>query len=278
MGSNRQMWLIKTEANGYNREWHRNYGYDNSNEDAAEVQQTSDGGYILIGTTEGTFKNVFLVKTDGSGNTQWYKQKGYDNSNESGASVQQTSDDGYILTGTTDQFDSNGDIWLVNVGADGSTLWHHHYGVSGIAEEGTSVRETFDNGYIITGTIGPSTNRDIFLLKTDSAGNQQWYRTFGGSKSDYSAAVQQTSDGGYIIAGSTNSYGAGLSDGYLIKTDASGNTLWTNTFGGSGDDYFYSVQQTKDGGYIMAGYTKSYGDGSSAVYLVKTDADGSSLP
>jgi len=90
--------------------------------------------------------------------------------------------------------------------------------------------------------------------------------------------VQQTTDGGYVIAGSTYSYGAGQSDGYLIKTDGAGNTLWTNTFGGSGQDYFHSVQQTRDSGYIMTGSTESYGDGSSAVYLVKTDANGSSLP
>ena len=107
-----------------------------------------------------------------------------------------------------------------------------------------------------------------------------WFKTYGTSEGvrGFSKSVKQTADGGYVIAGSTYSYGAGQSDGYLIKTDGAGNTLWTNTFGGSGQDYFHSVQQTRDGGYIMTGSTESYGDGSSAVYLVKTDANGSSLP
>ncbi len=285
MGGNRQMWLIKTDSNG-KEEWDRFYGYDDRLEEASEVQQTSDGGYILIGTTtyfdpltgNRAGSNVFLVKTDGLGNTQWYKQKGYDDSEETGASVQQTSDGGYILTGMTDQFDNSGDLWLVKVGADGSTLWHHHYGVSAVTDKGNSVRQTMDGGYIVVGDTGTSDSMDIYLLKTDQGGNQQWARTLGGPKADRSAVVQQTTDGGYVIAGSTYSYGAGLSDGYLIKTDATGNTLWTRTFGGSSQDYFYSVQQTKDGGYIMTGSTESYGTGSSDIYLVKTDANGSSLP
>ena len=277
MGSNRQMWLIKTDSNGKEM-WDRFYGYGDQQEDASEVQQTSDGGYILVGTTSQSRSNVFLIKTDGIGNTQWYKQKGYDDSNERGASAQQTSDGGYILTGITDQFDDLGDLWLVKVNADGGTAWHNHYGVSNIYDEGTSVRQTTDGGYIIAGETGPLANRDIYLLKTNSIGNQQWSKTLGGPKSDWNAVVQQTMDGGYVIAGSTYSYGAGMSDGYLIKTDATGNTLWTNTFGGSGPDYFYSVQQTKDGGYIMVGSTESYDDGSSDVYIVKTDRDGSSLP
>jgi len=283
--SSRQMWLIKISSGG-GKQWDRLYGYDDRMEEASEVQQTSDGGYILVGTTtsfsvltgQRVDSNVFLVKTDKDGNTQWYKQKGYDDSDETGASVQQTSDGGYILTGITYQFDNSGDIWLVKVGADGGTIWHAHYGVSGIFDAGNSVRQTTDGGYIIAGETGPLVARDIYLLKTDSLGNQQWSRTLGGLKSDWNGVVQQTKDGGYIIAGSTYSYGAGLSDGFLVKTDAQGNMLWKNTFGGSGQDYFYSVQQTEDGGYIMVGSTESYGDGSSDVYLVKTDPNGSSLP
>ena len=285
LGSNRQMWLIKKDANG-NSEWDRLYGYDNRLEEASEVQQTSDGGYILIGTTtsfsvltgQRLESNAFLVKTDQLGNTQWYKQKGYDDSDETGASIQQCSDGGYILTGITYQFDSSGDLWLVKVSADGGTAWHRHYGISKIFDEGTSVRQTTDGGYIIAGNTGTSDKMDIYLLKTDSVGNQHWARTSGGPKADRSGMVQQTADTGYVIAGSTYSYGAGLRDGYLIKTDTTGSIIWTNTFGGSGQDYFYSVQQTKDGGYIMTGSTESYGDRLSAVYLFKTDAAGTSLP
>jgi len=278
MGSNRQMWLIKLDSEGH-KQWDRFYGYDTRQEDAAEVQQTSDGGYILVGTTYSTPANAFLVKTDQDGNVQWYKEKGYDDSGESGTSVQQTSDGGFIMTGMTNQFDSSFcDIWLVKVGSDGGTIWHHHYGASGIYDEGNSVRQAMDGGYIIAGNTWTSNKLDIYLLKTDSVGNLKWSRTFGGPERDWSAEVNLTKDGGYVIAGSTSSYGAGGSDGYLIKTDASGNTLWTNTFGGSGQDYFYSVKQTEDGGYIMTGSTESYGGDPPDIYLVKTDPDGSSLP
>ncbi len=115
----------------------------------------------------------------------------------------------------------------------------------------------------------PTTSAD-----NSSAPKMEWEKTFGGSSLDFGKVVQQTTDGGYIMAGATDSYGAGSRDVYLIKTDASGNEEWEKTFGGSGWDFAYSVEQTTDGGYIMAGTTGSYGAGSYDVYLIKTDASG----
>ena len=102
---------------------------------------------------------------------------------------------------------------------------------------------------------------DVYLIKTDGSGNQQWSKTFGGSGFDFGYSVQQTADGGFIIAGMTSSFGAGGYDVYLIKTDGSGNQQWSKTFGGSDYDYGYSVQQTADGGFIIAGDTDSFGAG-----------------
>jgi len=144
------------------------------------------------------------------------------------------------------------------------------------AEHAYSVRQTSDGGYIVGGWISPvvATIDDVFLIKTDANGNVQWAKTYGGTGYDYANSVQQTSDGGYILAGETSSFGAGGRDVFLIKTNASGNVQWAKTYGGTGNDYAYSFQQTSDGGYILAGWINSFGAGSWDIFLVKTDANG----
>jgi hypothetical protein len=139
------------------------------------------------------------------------------------------------------------------------------------------VAQTSDGGFILTGwtlSYGPGALGNAWLVKTDSLGNQQWNKFFGGDDADRGYAAQQTTDGGYILTGYTGSFGAGLYDMLLIKTDPSGNAEWTKTFGGTGRDYGNSVQQTSDGGFIVLGYTLSFGAGGDDFYLVKTDANG----
>ncbi len=139
-----------------------------------------------------------------------------------------------------------------------------------------SVQQTSDGGYIVAGltksfSAGKS---DAYLVKTDCDGNRLWQKTFGGNNDDCAYAVQQTSDGGYIIAGETTSFGAGLSDAYLVKTDSEDNLLWQKTFGGKDSDRAYFVQQTFDKGYVIAGMTDSFGAGKTDTYIIKTDSEG----
>jgi hypothetical protein len=132
-----------------------------------------------------------------------------------------------------------------------------------------------DGGYIIAGftcSFGAGSN-DIYLVKTNASGDTLWTRTYGGTNDDYGLYVQQAPDSGYILTGYTRSFGAGNCDVYLIKTNVQGDTVWTRTYGGTSHDYSYSVQQTSDGGYIIAGITDSLGNGYD-VLLIKTDADG----
>ena len=272
------VYLIKTDANG-NKTWDRTFG-GSSNDEGYSVQQTTDGGYIIVGETESYGageKDVYLIKTDATGNEQWYRTFG-GNSWDYGESVKQTTDGGYIIAGYTQSFPFGGDGYLIKTDAVGDTMWTRIHRGEGY-DHFYSVHQTTDGGYIIAGetsSFGAGLH-DVYLMKTYANGNEQWHRTFGGSDDDRGYSIQQTTDGGYIIAGNTESYGAGSYDVYLIKTNASGIEQWHRTFGGSDNDRGYSVQQITDGGYIIAGYTWSYGAGWSDVYLIKTDAVGDTI-
>jgi len=270
------IFLVKTDASG-NLQWAKTYGgtdYDL----AYSVRQTSDGGYILAGETRsfgaGDY-DIFLIKTDASGNLQWAKT--YGGTGWDGASsIRQTSDGGYIVAGYTASFGAGlSDVFLVKTDASGNISWAKTYG--GTSTDGaTSVQQTLDGGYIVAGsTISfGAGDYDIFLIKTDASGNLQWAKTFGGGNYDDASSFQQTSDGGYILAGWTTSFGAGLSDVFLVKTNVNGNLQWAKTYGGTDEDGAYSVRQTSDGGYIVAGSTISFGASSDDIFLVKTDANG----
>ena len=240
------------------------------------VQQTTDGGYIIAGTTYSYgagLTDAYLVKTDASGNTTWEKTFGGID-HDRAQSVRQTTDGGYILAGRTVSYGVGGDYYVVKTDASGNAEWEKTYGGSS-GECAYAVQQTADGGYIIVGetySYGAGA-ADIYLVKTDASGNTTSENTVGGNEFDYAYAVQQTTDGGYIIAGYTNSYGAG-GDAYLVKTDASGNTTWEQTFGGSDFDIVFDVEQTTDGGYIIVGETLSFGAGSYDFYVVKTDASG----
>jgi len=265
---------VKTDASG-DTQWTRIYDHDGDNE-AYSAQQTTDGGYIIAGWTVGM--NFYLVKTDAGGNTLWTRTYGGSMSDWA-YSVQQTTDGGYIIAGFTYSFGAgNSDCYLVKTNADGDTLWTRTYGGS-FNDEAYSVQQTTDGGYIIAGRTGSfgAGYSDIYLVKTDAGGDTLWTRTYGGWSNDEAHSIQQTTDGGYISAGYTGSFGAGNSDFYLMKTDANGDTLWTRTWGDSEQDEAFSVQQTTDGGYIIAGRTESFGAGSNDIYLVKTDAGGNTL-
>lgn len=160
----------------------------------------------------------------------------------------------------------------VTAGADNAPPkeWDRTFDGSG-DDWASSVRQTSDGGYVLAGSTNSfgAGGDDFWLVKTDAQGNKEWSRTFGGSSSDLAYSVQQTSDSGYILAGYTWSFGAGSKDFWLVKTDVAGNKEWDRTFGGLVSDRAYSVQQTADGGYILAGGTGSFGAGCCDFWLVK---------
>jgi len=266
------VYLIKTDSSG-NLIWQKTFGgtgWDVS----YSVQQTTDGGYIIVGGTDSfAFYDVYLIKTDSAGNLIWEKTLGgpiFDEDLEVGHSVQQTSDGGYIIGGNKYSISLGGyEVYLIKTDSSGNLIWEKTFGSNSSAN---SVQQTTDGGYIVAGWYasgGRYIYYDVYLMKTDPFGNLLWSKTFGGSYDEFGNSVHELIEGGYIIVGSTNSKGAGDHDAYLIKTDTSGNLVWEKTFGRASGDWGESVQQTTDGGYIIAGLTESFGAGSRDVYLLK---------
>lgn len=262
-------------------EWNKTYA-GRGRAYAYSIVQTEDGGYVLAGSTSlpNQLADFWLAKTDFAGNLEWNRTYGGTGS-DAAVSVLQTSDGGYIIAGYTDSFVSvlpllgPGDFWVVKTDGFGNHQWNKTYG--GIYSEwASSVIETSDGGYAIVGETRsfPAQDPNFWLVKTDASGNEKWSKTYGGADYDSASSVRQTGDGGYIIAGSTGSFGAGAWDSWLVKTDVSGNMQWNKTFGGADYDGASSVVQTSDGGYAFAGYTYSFSGGSYDLWLVKTNATG----
>jgi hypothetical protein len=192
-----------------------------------------------------------------------------------GYSVQQTTDGGFIVAGETYSFGVGGDAWLIKTDENGNEEWNKTFGGDD-CEYARSVQQTADGGFIITGLTASYGvgGFDVFLVKTDEFGNEEWFKTFGGNDNDVTSSGHQTFDGGFIITGDTYSWGAGNSDVFLIKTDENGNEVWHKTFGGSDCDGSRCVQQTSEGGFIISGFTESYGAGQIDAWLIKTDENG----
>ncbi len=271
------LWLLRTGPSG-DEVWSWPFGGANDDEGHA-VCQTADGGYVAAGFTSSFGaggKDVWLVKTDSLGNEDWTQTFGGANDDEAYA-VQETHDGGLIVAGVTSSFAVGGrDLWLIKTDGFGTPIWDQNLG--GYGSDGAwSVSQTSDRGFILAGwtfSSGPGYLGNAWLVKTDSLGYVEWDEVFGGTDADRGYSARQTSDGGYIMAGYTGSFGAGLYDLFLVKTDAEGIEEWSEAFGGTGRDYGYAVVQTADGGYLAAGSTLSYGAGGDDVYLVRTDADG----
>ena len=247
------------------------YGYS--------VKQTTDGGFIVTGSTIGISQEyIYLLKTNKNGVEEWSKTLGDTNTYSCyGRNIQLTNDGGYIIVGNVTVSGSEGEVYLIKTDGSGNEQWSKTFGGTEY-DYGNSVKQTTDGGYIICGSTLSFGNMngqyDSYLIKTDDNGNEQWSKTFGGLGNEESYSVIQTSDGGYILSGYTSSIGNGGNDVYLIKTDGSGNEQWSKTFGGSGTEWGRSVKQTSDGGFIISGFTVSFGNGDSDVYLIKTDGSG----
>lgn len=253
-------------------------------DEGKSVRQTTDGGYIIAGTTTSYGsggRDIIVIKINAAGDTTWSRTFGGAMDNEYGFCVQQTNEGGYIVSGVASSFfDVAGDIYLIKLKPNGDTTWTRSYGGNGY-EWGAYVQQTTDGGYIVTGQTPAygAGGFDTYLIKINANGNINWTKTYGGIGSEYGTALQQTSDGGYIITGSNdNTFGFGASDFYMIKTDSMGNHIWSKAYGGSGFEEGQAVYQTSDGGYIIAGTSENtLGPLGPNMCLIKTNSVGDTL-
>ena len=204
--------------------------------------------------------------------TYWARAYGGSNS-DSTHSIQQTSDGGFIVAGETSSFGTNTDVWILKLDANGNISWQKNYGGNGV-DVASSIQQTSDGGFIVAGeTSSFGTDTDVWILKLDANGNISWQKNYGGNGVDVAHSIQQTSDGGFIVAGESKSFGTGDRDIWVLKINSSGGIQWQKTYGeDAADDSAYSVQQTSDGGFIVAGETilTNVGD----FWVFKLDANG----
>ncbi len=278
-------WVVKLDSTG-NIQWQNTIG-GSGYDQLYSIQQTSDGGYILGGysnsgisgdkteSSQGDY-DYWVVKLDAIGNIQWQTTIG-GNDADWLYSVQQTTDGGYILGGyslsdisgdKTEGTQGGNDYWVVKLDASGNIQWQNTIGGNN-DDNLTSIQQTTDGGYILGGysysdisgdkTENSQGSDDYWVVKLNASGNIQWQNTIGGSGYDQLYSIQQTSDGGYILGGYSESNisgdktenSQGFDDYWVVKLDTTGNIQWQNTIGGSNFDYLTSVQKTSDGGYII---------------------------
>ena len=283
------------------------------------ILQTADGGYLICGSTtsvdgqvtglhdpSSTNSDVWLVKTDASGNLKWQKCLGGSGSDAANAVIQ-AADGSYVFVANTNSLDGDvtgdhgSDVWVVKVDTTGNIIWEKCFGGS-LYDGGSAIRETSDHGFIVCGStasndgdvsgnhMGQGFPTDVWIFKVSNTGSLLWQKCYGGTSYEEAVSIQQTVDGGFIAVGQTGSNDGdvtgnhGQDDYWLIKLDPTGNLSWAKCFGGSQAEWSGGVQQCSDQSYILAGYSNSHdGDvtgilGSSINYwIVKVGISGNLL-
>ncbi len=275
------IYLVKTDSLG-DTLWTSLVSQPYVNKGSYSLKELSNGAFIAVGYRDSINDPIpagaYIVRFNAIGDTLWSRFYGGD-SLDKGYWIEITPDNNFIIVGETKSYGQGGsDVLFMKTDTAGNVLWSRTYGGDSY-DIGRCVKNMSDNGFIIVGSTYSfgAGFRDIYLIKTDSVGNPEWTKTYGGTNYEWGHDVEVTPDNGYIVVGQTNSFGALGQDVYFIKTDSLGDTLWTKTYGGADDDVGYSVAITSDGGYIIAGYTTHYVGGDKDVWLIKTDSLGNVL-
>ena len=242
---------------------------------ANSVQQTSDGGYILVGSTDSNDGNgdILVMKLDWRGDILWQKSYGSD-SWEWASNIRQTTDGGYILAGTTDSTAGNGDLLVMKLNGSGDISWQKSYYHEGW-EWPSEIQITSDGGYILTASAtGPLDDyTDTLVMKLYDNGKVEWENIYEGNGSEWPSSILQTSDGGYVVAGSATDPADGTTDTWVIKLDEYGNIQWKQNFTGDGSNWPSQIMQTSDEGFIIAGYQSDSNSENGDFWIMKLNSD-----
>jgi hypothetical protein len=268
-------WVLRLDHDG-NALWNRTYS--DADSEFRYVLNLTDG-FLLVGNMFLPSGNIdgYVVKIDDNGALKWNVTVG-------GAKVDKLfsaakTQDGFLLVGLTYSFnsDNESDVWVVKINLNGNVIWNKTYGWS-MDDAGRAIAQTADNNYVVAGYTDSVGNGDydFLLLKIDANGNMIWSKTYGGTQSDMAYAIVAAPDG-CVVAGDTHSKGAGDSDAWVIKVDLNGNLLWDTTAGGSGFDMPSCITASSSGGYLVGGFTFSFGNGQRDFWLFKINDSGNVL-
>lgn len=267
-------------------DWARTYG-GNRDDYCSDMARTSDGGYVLVGSStsfngaDWLHPDFWIVRTDQNGDSLWSATYGGP-SVESCRAIIGLEDGGFLLGGSTDSFvsdDRYSNCWIVRIDSEGDSLWSRSIGASTISEVCRFFHRVDDNELLLVGDLVHdvfSSSHDVMIVGINSDGDSLWSQFYGGPQDERCVASLVVNDE-LIIAGSTNSYGAGYRDFWLLKTTLEGDSLWSRTYGGPSDDECTNIMQTSDGGFLLVGYTQSWDSRGRDIWLLKTDAAGDSL-
>lgn len=245
-----------------------NTGYDYG----VSAQQTIDSGYVVVGSTSSFgagSTDIYLVKTDSLGTPTWHQTIGGINIDR-GTCVKQTADSGYVVLGYTNSFGAGGyDFYLIKLDKNFNIIWTKTYGGTNW-DFGNCVEQTSDGGYIICGETYSFGNgdEDYYIVKTDMNGDTTWTKTFGGTEQDIAKSIIQTSDGNYLVTGTSRSNGDIDGDFYTLKLNQiNGDSLWSSKYGGPAADFSNDIVESQYGGYLLTGESKISGTTSHAILL-----------
>ena len=284
------LWILKVDGSG-EFSWSKTYG-GQGNDVGKDIVQTSDGGYIITGYTRsfssGGDMDLWLIKTDANGesclyndggtctqnSSKWVKSFGT-SGNDYGNSVKETSEGDFIVTGKSGRIPS---VFVVKTNSLGEKIWENLYG-TGPGDRGQYIIEREDLGFLIVGKENPNNADDnLCLINIDTDGSEVWHSLYGGGNSDVGNYVSEVSGGGFIIAGSSRSYGNGnWDDMWLVKTSTGGSMEWQKTYGGSYTEIGNYVHEKIGGGYVITGSTESIGQGLYDIWVVSTDYTGNEI-